>query len=201
MICNHLMTFLESSMAASLMGALATIIAVRWTITHEKEKSEIATKEEIRAICSAIKAEIAACFELYMEMGANLEALGENQPFEHIYRVEENYFAVFDGNSSFLGRLSADSRNKIVKAYVDMKSLLDTFRLNNENIDNIQSSLQRLVEIHLANSLEKGMIEQHVQQRLEGYRASAVELAHSLQKKHLKAKESIESALEALKWY
>lgn len=199
MSCDNIVNFFESNFVSAALGAFATIIAVRWTITHQNEKHQEQKNDEIKAVLSAIKTEMLLCFETYMEIGKELEDLGEGKPFEILYRVEEDYFAIFNGNSSFIGTLPAELRLKVVKAYIDMKSLLDTFRLNNENIESVQSLLQRLVEIHIANGIDGKVIENHINKSLETYKVSAVVLAKSLKDKHVKARDSIEMALNAMK--
>jgi hypothetical protein len=135
---------LLSGLIGALIGGFATLLASWWQHGLENRRKKRELNESLNATLQAIQAEVKCLGQIYNEsIGHKLEATENNTPFLFYHQATEDYFTVFTQNSSLIGQIPSDSlRKKIIAVYMKMKSLLDTYK-NNNNI------LEKYVYYHM----------------------------------------------------
>lgn len=126
-----------SALAGAVVGGLASFVATWLQHCLENKRNESDSKKTINATLKAIKAELIGLQERYMEtIGSELESVGDDSPFLFFYYAHEDYFTIYNQNASVLGQIGCDQlRASIVSVYIQIKSLLDTYKSNNALIE------------------------------------------------------------------
>lgn len=88
-------------------------------------------------------------------VGQQLEDTNTNEPFKYIYFAKEDYFTVYTQNASLIGKISDNLRNKIIAAYIGMKGLLDTYKMNNDMLEKFNYFETLALEAKLSIHKEK----------------------------------------------
>ena len=127
-----------SAITGAVIGGLITgYFALRSADKNYKNQLQLTRENEeklIQGLLQAIHDEIETVFERYQEtMGAGLEFLKEGEPLLLYYPLVSDYFTVYNGNSFLIGRIpDNDLRKQIIKTYTLAKSMIDSFRMNND---------------------------------------------------------------------
>lgn len=126
-----------SALAGAVVGGFASCFATWWQHCLENKRKESDSNKVINATLQAIKAELNGLRERYMEtIGSQLESAGDDTPFLFYYYAHEDYFTIYNQNASVLGQIGSDElRASIVAVYIQIKSLLDTYKSNNTLIE------------------------------------------------------------------
>jgi hypothetical protein len=117
----------------SLLGA---IVAVLIQGRMNKRQEELKEKLLLRGFIQSIKAEITILWDNYYGgVGKQLESLKEGEPFLTTYPITQEYFTIYTNSSFLIGRIENEAlRKTIVETYNTARVLIDSFRLNNELI-------------------------------------------------------------------
>jgi hypothetical protein len=139
---SHLVWLLDSPLISSLLGALVggfiagyfSLVAMRRTFKQEKEKAKEQDQKVEFGLLQALHDEMDILWERYnATMGAQLEALQDNQALLFYYPVGQDYFPVYRGNTFLISRIrNNDLRRLIVCVYTKANGMVDSFRMNNE---------------------------------------------------------------------
>jgi hypothetical protein len=126
----------------SILGAwLGARIAGRYSreatqklLDGERAKREEEDRKQVKALLSALHAEVVSVWENYMATsGEHLDTLPDGQPFNYYVPIIADYFPVYHGSVSLLGLINDENlRLRIISGYTVAKSLVDSLRLNNE---------------------------------------------------------------------
>ncbi len=74
-------------------------------------------------------------------MTVRIEHLPEGQPLQIYYPIAEDYFTVFRENADHIGHVpNVALRTAIIECYTLTKSLIDTYRFNNELVGNHEAA-------------------------------------------------------------
>jgi hypothetical protein len=94
----------------------------------------------IQGVLQGLHDEIETLWEIYSErVGHHIETLQEGQGFECYWVVMQDYFTVYTSNSHLIGQITdVDLRKEIVATYITAKSLVDTFKMNNELVNQLE---------------------------------------------------------------
>lgn len=122
-----------SALAGALIGGLATFAATWWQHFLENKRKKSDSNNAINATLQAIRAELDSLRKRYMEtIGSQLESSNDDAPFLFYYYATEDYFTIYSQNASAIGQIENDGLGvKIVAVYIQIKSLLDTYKSNN----------------------------------------------------------------------
>ncbi len=137
---------LESAeaIAGAIIGGCITgifsLVAIKMAFKYQQQHADEKEKNMIKGVLQAIHDEIEALWEIYSEdMGKHVEALGENAPLNFRYSLVSDYFTVYKGNSSLIGRIpDNDLRKQIIVTYTRAKGIVDSFRLNSILISKLE---------------------------------------------------------------
>jgi hypothetical protein len=105
-----------------------------------KEKGGNEQADIIQGVLQGLHDEIETLWEIYSErVGHHIETLQEGQGFECYWVVMQDYFTVYTSNSHLIGQITdVDLRKEIVATYITAKSLVDTFKMNNELVNQLE---------------------------------------------------------------
>lgn len=139
--------FKMDTFVSTLLGGFLAIFAA-WAahkIQLKQQKTDDA--EFVQRVLQAIRAEIAALQESYdRAMGAHLAKLKPGDRFNIRLGLSLSYFTVFEANAVHLGKLDPEVAKRVVRLYVNLKALVDNFRINNQYISDHEALLLRLKE-------------------------------------------------------
>ncbi|MCG9582538.1 hypothetical protein L1D13_19055 [Vibrio tubiashii] len=156
------MQFDYNSLVSALVGGACTLVGVG--IAHHLESLKQSKKEadEIKGVLNGVHVELETLWSTYIEkMGTTVEQLNKNEPLTYYWPVSQNYFVFYETNSSKIASIP-DKRlqQQIVEVYCLLKSLIDSFRMNNQllakfdhavdihNVENTKASYQRMDICH-----------------------------------------------------
>lgn len=135
---------------ASIIGALIGGRMTKRAALEAAEKAhknniilqEHAHKSSVERLKQAIYDEINTLWERYMwGTGNALENLNDDEPITWYYPLTQNYFTIYEGNISLIGSLEDhELRKSIIISYTKSKSLIDSYRLNNEFVAKWENS-------------------------------------------------------------
>jgi hypothetical protein len=132
---------LVGGLAGGVLALIGSLAATWLTEYFNKQKNQQDKQDLLQSTLEAIATELQALFGRYQETaGQYLAELPPNSPFNYYYFATENYITIFDNNSRLLGHLIDKSlRDLIIRTYIDIKSLLDGFKLNNTMYGNYET--------------------------------------------------------------
>ena len=123
-------------------------------------------------------------------MGSKIESLKEDEPLDIYYPLVSDFFTVYNGNSFLIGNIQDnDLRKQIIKTYTISKSLVDSFRMNNDLVNKFE---------HAHKIYEETQKEMHRKQA-EAHYLVLKEYAKSLKQTHRIMKEEISNLLRLLR--
>ena len=135
---------------ASIIGALIGGRMTKKAALEAAEKAhnnnlilqEQAHRSSVEGRTQAIYDEINTLWERYMwGTGNALENLNDEEPITWYYPLTLNYFTIYEGNISLIGSLEDhELRKSIIISYTKAKSLIDSYRLNNEFVAKWENS-------------------------------------------------------------
>lgn len=190
----------NTDLGSALIGGSITALAVGGTIYWEAWKSRKSSEEEVQAVCGAIKTELEEILKQYNEVRLRVEVLEKNEPYGQNYRIDQDYFSVYHGNTSFIGKLPTSVRSDIVTAYTKMKSLVDTFCENNHILEGYEKFVLENTRVTLINS-ENESLRNHFQDVVSRYQESMVSMAQSLKQVNADAVAAADKAISSLNHY
>lgn len=131
-----------NNLISGLLGAVIAVVITYWLQEYAQRK---AYKRNVNAFLLAIKTEITILQERFND---NYELIKKKDGSIMFYfYIEQNYFLVLDGQSSLLGEiLDEDLREIIIKTYIHIKSLIDSFRTNNLNIEKFENNQKSFLQ-------------------------------------------------------
>lgn len=129
----------------AVIGGGASLLGTWLTLRSQRLQAADDARSLIKATLQAIHVEVRTVHRLYeLTMTVRIEQLAEGQPLQIHYPIAEDYFTVFRENANHIGHVpDVELRSAIIECYALTKSLIDTYRFNNQ-----------LVEEHEAASLE-----------------------------------------------
>lgn len=122
-----------SSLLSALIGGVFVLFGVFLQYKTQEAHNKKNEQRVLKSLLQAIHDEIETVYERYQEtMGSQLEALSDNQPLLLHYPLNNDFFSVFHGNTSLIGKIeSNDLRKQIIKTYILAKGIIDSYRMNN----------------------------------------------------------------------
>ncbi|QGL63655.1 hypothetical protein FEO87_10575 [Stenotrophomonas maltophilia] len=140
-----------------LISANAAVKAVDRQLAADRDRRDSDERAHLKSLGSAIKLELQTIREIHLAgVAAELaECRKSGTFFDSYYPIYSDYFTLFTGNSAAIGRAPPHVAQGIVKAYIELKALVDTFRFNNAMLDRVEDLVlrgvpetdERLIEI------------------------------------------------------
>jgi len=182
---------LLSSMVGALIGGSMALAGVY--ISHQLSKRDAAEKEAMHStgVLQAIHDEMGTLWETYLLTAGNtLESLQENMPFHMYWPVNQDYFTIYKTNALFIGKIkNHDLRKQIISTYIEAKSLIDSFTLNNTLVQKREDAYHLFLETSDATH----------QAKADAYYQVVVEYTVLLKKGHLMLKDKVSELLYLLR--
>ncbi len=141
----------------AVIGGGASLLGTWLTLRSQRMQAADDAKSLIRATLQAIHVEARTVHRLYgLTMAVRIEQLAEGQPLQIYYPIAEDYFTVFRENANHIGHVpNVELRTAIIECYALTKSLIDTYRFNNELVGNHEAAhLEFMRNPTEANGLE-----------------------------------------------
>ncbi|HDV5405512.1 TPA: hypothetical protein RI771_003573 [Vibrio cholerae] len=180
-----------NSFVSAIVGGAATLSGV-WIANRFQEKN-LAQQQlvYIQGVLNGLHAELEALWLKYDErMGSHVEQLNEGEPLSAYWPITQDYFTFYGANASTLGQLSdKELLHDIVKVYRELKSLVDSYRMNNVLVEKYEIAHERYQSSQ--TELNK--------QSLVNAEASLIEYAISLKELHVVCKQMITPLLKTLR--
>lgn len=182
-----------TSFLSALLGGFFVLIGVYVTHKLSERKRHNEQADIIRGVLQGLHDEIETLWDIYTErVGKIVETLPNGQGFEGYWVVSQDYFTVYSSNAHLIGQITdVDLRKEIISTYTIAKSLLDTFRMNNELVNRLEQSAL------LANETNKEEHKQLVLMRRQQVSLYAV----GLKQIHADLKTRTSSLLRSLRKY
>lgn len=189
-VVSGLIGFIGALIGAGI-GGYFTLKATKDSFAHQKQEAEENEKILIQSLLQAIHDEAETVFDRYQEtMGINLENLSEGQGLTLFYPLESDYFPIYNGNTSTIGRIpNNDIRKQIIKTYTLLKGMVDSFRFNNHLLHKYEYSWK------LCNETPNEINEQH---KIAHYDV-LIEYGKTLKEAHKNLKQEIAILLRTLR--
>lgn len=181
------------SIVSSIVGGIFVLIGVLFAsfIQSKKEKNE--RKRIVENFLSAIANELSVLLDIYSNsIGKELENLPDNKPFLNYYLAGESYFSIYENNASLIPEVKLEEvRSHIITIYNKAKSLLDSYKMNNYLI--------KQLEISKLNFKASG--DTQFQQTEKFYIEQLIQYAAHLKGAHFTLISNIYQLLESIKKY
>ncbi len=111
-----------------LFSALSGTLVGGWVTYYfnKKHTKDLEDKERLN-LAKALETELSVLWERYMEIKGNeIERSNDTSPvLTGIFETSQNYFVVFDNNANKLGLFEQEIIEKVIKAYINGKALID----------------------------------------------------------------------------
>ena len=136
-----------SGLGGAVVGGLFTLWGTIIEGNRERKNREQDDLAKKLNILKGIKTEIELVTTLYNErMGHYIEAYKDDEALDVYFLVTQNNFVFYEKNAEFISELEEDVLKEIVKYYITVKSLIDTFKVNNTNIDGVKNASLKVAE-------------------------------------------------------
>lgn len=158
---------------------------------QQRERESDSRKAIVYGFLQAVHDEVETLWETYSASAGNqVEALGENLPLSISYPVTHDYFTVYNSNAFLLGQISdADLRKMIVVTYTKAKGLIDSYRMNNQLLQQYEywHYLHQETQhaIHLGNA--------------QAHWATLTKYANAMKRQHQEVKVNVTALLRTLR--
>jgi hypothetical protein len=121
--------------------------ATKSLLQGQKDAQQEERALKVKAVLSALYHELDSVWRLYMQgMGQEIEKVppaDKPQGFLIVYPIISDYFPLYQANAANIGLIQdTELRNKLVHTYTLAKSLVDSYKMNNQLI-------KELFELHL----------------------------------------------------
>jgi hypothetical protein len=173
------------------MSLVASLKATERAYKYRLKLQEQSRKEDVKNLIQALHDEIDILWERYLwGVGNELEKLDEGEPLLRYYPVTQEYFIVYKANASLIGSIeNHELRKEIVTIYSKVKSLFDSYKINN-------NYLQRYDYL---NSLFQQIKNPFFGQQASAIRILMIDRIKKIKLTHDEIKQDIKSLLEMLK--
>jgi gas vesicle protein len=165
--------------------------ATKDLLDEERKNRDSEKQERVNAILCALNNEMQAVWSHYMDAaGKQLEALGPGAPCRFYFPIIGDYFPIYDGNVGSLGLITDDLlRPQIISTYTLAKSLIDTYRLNNQLIKEWEDATKQIYYSQHTTQTQK--VANMKEQALTAY-------APALKELHERAKKAVKELKDSL---
>ena len=180
-----------NSFISAIIGGFATLGGVWVTNIFNEKNRKQKDQECIQGVLNGIHAELEALWVKYdQRMGSKVEQLVEGEPLPCYWPITQDYFTFYTENANSLGSISDKKlRQDIVTAYSELKSLIDSYRMNNSLVERFDLAYEK----HESSSTEIN------KKQLERAEISLIKYAASLKESHRCTKEIMTELLTFLR--
>lgn len=182
---------LISSGVGALIGSSLTLLGVYWTHLLQKKEAKQKDTEHIDGLLQAFQAEIETLWGVYKaSAGAKLEGLSNDEALLEYWPLTQDYLTIYNTHASSIGKIkNHELRKQIITTYTKIRSMIDSFRMNNE--------ILREWEYH--RSLFRETLNPIHESNANAHLESLVEYAKSLKKTHSELKSMVSELLHNLR--
>lgn len=145
-----------SGLGGAVAGGLFTLGGTLIEGRRQVRQNTANAKEERINVLIGIKAELECLFSIYnSRMLEHMRAYKGDSPFLLQFPITQNYFTFYEANSLALSKVDEKSLNEIVSMYATCRSLVDSFRGNNQLIEKLIQSKRLYDSTGLAHHSEQ----------------------------------------------
>lgn len=130
-----------SGLGGAIAGGLFTLGGTLIEGRRQEHQNAENAKEERINVLIGIKAELECLFGIYnARMLQHMREYTGDAPFFLQFPITQNYFTFYEANSLALSKVNENTLNEIVAMYATCRSLVDSFRGNNQLIEKLIQS-------------------------------------------------------------
>lgn len=178
-----------SGLGGAVAGGLFTLGGTLIEGRRQERQNATNAKEDRLNVLIGVKAELECLFNIYnARMLGNMDEYTGDSPFLLQFPITQNYFTFYEANSLALSKVNEKTLNEIVAMYATCRSLVDSFRGNNEVIEDL---------IRSGRIFESSNSEYHREQYNTDY-AIATEYGAGLKEIHLQTMERYRTCLDSI---
>ncbi|WP_262417851.1 hypothetical protein [Pantoea dispersa] len=149
---NEISTFfndLPAWLTALFTAFIGAVVGGRYTLKGVNRAAKIAANQAKRAsyelqlsVLKGIKGEISILFALYNKrMQAHIENLGDNGMMLFSFPIGDDNFTFYEQNAKEIAKLNDESRESIISIYTHARSLIQSYKGNNQLIADYEAIL------------------------------------------------------------
>lgn len=129
---------LVSGLVGAVIGGLFTLWGTIIDGSRQERNSETESKEKRRNVLVGVKTEIITLLEVYQaRVARHMEEYDGNGPLNLILPITQNNFSFYESNAFYLSSVKEDTLKSIVSFYSSARSLVDSFKYNNQIIESL----------------------------------------------------------------
>lgn len=180
---------LISGLVGAVIGGLFTLGGTLIEGHRHKRQQESAALEKRKHVLVGVKAEITTLFEVYKARAYNsIEAYQGGQPFYMIFPITQNNFIFYEQNALAISCVSEATLRETVRFYGSAKSLVDSYKMNNDLLNKIEQ---------VATEASESSSEVY-KARCSGLIAMGTEVGEGLKKIHTETMERYDTCLSLI---
>ena len=132
-----------AGLLGGLIGGCCTLLGVLVSHKLSGRNRRREQDELLQGVLQGLHDEIETLWDIYIErVGRQVETLKDGKGIESYWVVTQDYFTIYTSNCHLIGRISdVDLRKEIISTYTIAKSLLDSFRMNNELVNQLEQAM------------------------------------------------------------
>ncbi|TCV91719.1 hypothetical protein [Biostraticola tofi] len=127
-----------SGLIGAIIGGLFTLWGTVIDGRRQERNYENDSKEKRRNVLIGVKTEIITILEVYQSrIAKHLDEYDGSGPFNLIFPITQNNFSFYESNAFYLTTVKEETLRSVVAFYSSARSLVDSFKYNNQIIENI----------------------------------------------------------------
>lgn len=132
---------LLSALIGAIIGGGFTFAGSFYQARQQAKQQRKVSLDKRMTTLIGLREEMVSLIALYQSrMGETISSFRCDTPFYNIFPLTQNYLTFYEANSSALAEVKSHTLTAIVSFYTSVRSLIDTYRANNEIIYKIDAA-------------------------------------------------------------
>ncbi|MBD5779925.1 hypothetical protein IEN85_10535 [Pelagicoccus sp. NFK12] len=155
---------LLSAVVGGLIAGVFSILATVVTLNHQKKKRKTEEEDLIFGLLQAIYDEVDTLWSRFRDTsGSYIGNLEPGSAFLFLVPISQDYFIVYKNNAHLIGKIKDnDLRKAIVSTYTKGSGLIDSLRMNNLMVENVEHWHQMFLQTK--DETHQSIMNTHIQQ-------------------------------------
>ncbi|HGE7088308.1 TPA: hypothetical protein ACGB3K_005044 [Klebsiella aerogenes] len=175
-----------TALIGAIIGGMFTLKGVDREARITRAEAEKEALELQLSVLKGIKGELATLFDLYNKrMRVHVDNIAPGHALNLGFPIGDDNFTFYEQNARFIAKLSDDARDSIINIYTYARSLIQSYKGNNQLIEEYEKILFGMAE----NNKDKEMYERLHDKKVEvmidyaqGIKAIDAELKEAIDK-------------------
>lgn len=175
-----------TALIGAFVGGMFTLKGVDREARITRAEAEKEALELQLSVLKGIKGELTTLFDLYNKrMRIHVDNIGPGESLNLGFPIGDDNFTFYEQNAKFIAKLSDDARDSIINIYTYARSLIQSYKGNNQLIEEYEKILFGMAD----NNKDKEMYEKLHDVKVEimidyaqGIKAIDAELSEAIEK-------------------